>query len=243
MPALLSLDGVCKTHRRGRHANVVLDRVSFHVGVGEFAAIFGRRGAGKTTLLRIAAGLDAPDAGRVTLDGRDLLATGRRRRLDGLPDGIGWLVRSGPLTRSMPMLDFVAMPLLERVPHREARRRAGAALERATAGALVDARWPELSDAERVLVALARATVRRPALLLADDPTAGLGTREREIVLGLLREATDENEMSALITVPALPDVLRAHRVMSLSGGELMEPTRQRTGDHLVVAADRRESV
>lgn len=228
MTALLSVDRVCKTYWRGRHEIVVLDSVSFEIERGEFAAMYGRRATGKSTLLRIAAGLDAPDSGTVTLAGRDLFPGCRPPRLRGLARGVGWMQRSGPLLASMTMVDYIAMPLLDELPHRQAHQRAARALDRMAAGQLADAVWGEMSDAERMLAMLARAIVREPELLLADDPTAGLDTREREIVLGLLRRAAETSRTAVLIAVPAVPDLLRAHRVMTLSGGELMQPTRQR---------------
>jgi ABC-type multidrug transport system ATPase subunit len=231
MPPLLALERVTKTYWRGRHEIVALDDVSLEIEAGEFAAIFGRHAAGKSTLLRIAAGLDAPDSGTVRLDGRDLFPHGRPPRLGGLPAGIAWMQRSGPLTPSMQMLDYVAMPLLEDVPHRVAQQRAARALDRMGASHLADAIWGRMSDAERILAMLGRAIVREPALLLADDPTSGLDTREREIVLGLLRTATRPGDMAVLMTVPEVPDMLRSHRVMALSDGELMQPSRRKRGE------------
>jgi lipoprotein-releasing system ATP-binding protein len=242
VPPLLALDRVSKTHWRGRHEIVALDEVSFGLEAGEFAAIFGRRASGKSTLLRIAAGLDAPDSGTVALNGRDLFPTGRRPRLGGLPEGVGWMQRTGPLTGSMRILDYVAMPLLEHVSHRQAHQRAIRALDRMVAGHLADAVWGTMSDAERMLAMLARAIVHEPVLLLADDPTAGLDTQEREIVLGLVRRLTESSGMAALITVPEVPDVLRSHRVMSLSGGELMQPTRHRSRTVIDFPRSRNES-
>jgi ABC-type lipoprotein export system ATPase subunit len=230
MPPLLALERVSKSHWRGRHEIVALDGVSFELDAGEFAAVFGRRASGKSTLLRIAAGLDAPDSGTVALNGRDLFPGGKRPRLGGLPKGVGWMQRSGPLTGSMKIVDYVAMPLLESVAHRQAQQQAVRALDRMAAGQLTDAVWSTMSDAERMLAMLARATVHDPVLLLADDPTAGLDTREREIVLGLLRKLTEGCGTTVLIAVPEVPDVLRSHRVMSLSGGELMQPSRHRNG-------------
>lgn len=228
MAPLLSLDRVSKTHWRGRHEIIALDDVSFELEAGEFAAIFGRRAAGKSTLLRIAAGLDAPDSGTVTLDGRDLFPSGRRPRLGGLPKGVGWMQRTGPLTGSMRIIDYVAMPLLETVSYRKAHQQAVRALDRVAASQLADAIWGTMSDAERMLAMLARASVDEPALLLADDPTSGLDTQERAIVLGLLRRLTETTGTTTLITVPEVCDMLRSHRVMSLSGGELLQPTRHR---------------
>jgi len=225
-PPLLAFDRVSKTYRRGRHENVVLDGVSFELAAGELAAVFGRRAAGKSTLLRIAAGLDAPDAGSVALNGSPLFRAGRRPRLGGLPSGVGWLQRSGPFTASMSVVDYVAMPLLETTSSRHARARALEALDRMAATRWADARWQTMSDGERTLAALARATVTEPSLLLADDPVSGLDTREREVVLGLLRDLAVTRGTTVLITVAALPDTLRAHRIMSLSDGELMQAAR-----------------
>lgn len=219
---LLAFDHVCRTFWRGAHEIVVLDDVSFELEARELAAVFGRQASGKTTLLRIAAGLDLPDSGTVRLAGAELHAGGRRPRLGGLPDGVGWMQRSGPQISSMTMRDYVAMPLLESTRHRAALQRASRALDRMNAGHLGDAVWSGMSDAERTLAMLARALVREPALLLADDPTAGLDTRDREVLLGLLRRAAESSEMAVLITVPEVPDMLRSHAVMTLSDGELM---------------------
>lgn len=237
---LLAFDRVTKTYVRGEHETVVLDAVSFEIEAGQLAAIFGRRAAGKSTLLRIAAGLEPPDRGTVLLGGAPL---SRGRRLGGLPRRVGWMRRSRPLSASMPIVDYVALPLLETTPHRRARQLAVEALERLEAACWADARWSTMSDSERTLAALARAIVGEPALLLADDPTAGLGMREREVVLGLLRRLSESDGTTVLITVPALPDTLRAHRIMSLSDGELMQASGQRAAVTEPAGGRRSESV
>ncbi|HXE45743.1 MAG TPA: ATP-binding cassette domain-containing protein [Conexibacter sp.] len=227
---LLALERVSKSHWRGRHEIVVLDEVSLEVDRGELVAIFGQRAAGKTTLLRIAAGIEAPDGGSVRFEGREL-ADGRFRRLGGIHPRIGWVGRQAPFASGMRMLDHVALPLLKAVPAEKAERRATRALKRVGAGELASARWHELSDAERTLVTIAHAIVREPALLLADDPTSGLGVEERETVLGLLRSIADEQQTAVLATIPEIPDALRSHRVLSLSDGELIQATRRAPGE------------
>jgi ABC-type lipoprotein export system ATPase subunit len=227
---LLALERVSKSHWRGRHEIVVLDDVSLELDAGELVAIFGQRAAGKTTLLRIAAGIEAPDSGRVLFEGRELGAA-RLRRLAGMHARIGWVGRQGPFASGMRMLDHVALPLLRVVPAEEAERRATRTLKRMGAGDLAGARWHELSDAERTLVTIAHGIVREPALLLADDPTSGLGVEERETVLGLLRAIAEERRMAVLATVPEIPDALRSHRVMSLGDGELIQATRRDPGE------------
>jgi ABC-type lipoprotein export system ATPase subunit len=223
---LLTVDGVSKRYWRGRHEIVVLEDVSFDLHAGEFAAIFGQRPSGKTPLLRIAAGIERPDSGTVAFDGEDLTAWARRRG-SGLHPRIGWMRRQGPFLPSMQMLEYVAVPLLLRkVSHGHAQRLATRALRRIGAAELARARWRELDDAERTLVMIAQAVVREPALLVADDPTMGLGTIERENVLTGLRDIADETGMAVLMAVPDVPDMLRSHTVMSLSDGELIRPTR-----------------
>jgi ABC-type lipoprotein export system ATPase subunit len=223
---LLSLDRVSKRYWRGRHEIVVLDNVSFDVEAGEFAAIFGQRASGKTPLLRIAAGIEPADRGTVRFRGEDLTAWARKRG-SGLHPRMGWLRRDGPFLPSMQMLDWVAFPLLGRVLHDEADRLATRALRRMGADELARARWAELDNAERTLVMIAQAIVREPALLVADDPTMGLGATEREGVLRHLRDIAKETGMAVLMAVPDVPDMLRSHTVMSLSDGELIRPTRR----------------
>src|SRR5512142_2354641 len=191
---LLALERIRKSYWRGRHELVVLDDVSFEIEPGEFVAIFGQRAAGKTTLLRIAAGIESPDAGTVRFGGRDLRG-GRVKRLAGIDARISWVGRQGPFASGMRMLDHVALPLLGSLAADEAERHAARALKRVGASDLAGARWAELSDAERTLVTIAHAIAREPALLLADDPTSGLGVEERETVLGLLRSIVEEQGM------------------------------------------------
>ncbi len=224
---LLSLDRVSKRYWRGRHEIVVLDNVSLDLDAGEFAAIFGQRSAGKTPLLRIAAGIEVADSGTVSFAGEDITALASTPRRPGLHEQMGWMRRSGPYLASMEMLDYVALPLLGNMRHEEAHRRATRALRSMHADELARATWTEMSDPERTMVMLAQAIVREPALLLADDPTMGLGVGEREIVLALLRKVAEESGMAVLMTVPDVPDMLRSHTVMSLSDGELILPTRR----------------
>ncbi|HEX4804792.1 MAG TPA: ATP-binding cassette domain-containing protein [Conexibacter sp.] len=227
---LLALERVSKSHWRGRHEIVVLDDVSLEVAAGELVTVFGQRAAGKTTLLRIAAGIEAPDAGSVRFEGGEL-GGGRLRRLGGIHPRIGWVGRQAPFASGMRMLDHVALPLLGGASSEKAERRATRALKRVGAGDLARARWHELSDAERTLVTIAHAIVREPALLLADDPTSGLGVEERETVLALLRAVAEERRMAVLATVPEIPDALRSHRVMSLGDGELIQASRRPAGE------------
>ncbi len=221
MAPLLSLEGVCRSYWRGSHETVVLAEVSLDVHAGEFVAVWGQRGAGKTTLAMIAAGLEAPEHGRVSFAGRDLANVARGRE-PHLHQGIGWVQRMGPRNGELrTSIDYVALPLLGRHSPRNARRRATAMLKRLAVADCAGERWESLTDGERTLVALAHALVREPKLLVADDPTANLNVLQREEVTGLLRRAADEEGLGILITVPDVPEAAYADRIGSLSHGRL----------------------
>jgi lipoprotein-releasing system ATP-binding protein len=225
MPALLQLDAVCKSFWRGPREVRVLHDASLEVHAGELVGIYGQRGAGKTTLLRIAAGFEPPDEGQVLFGGASLRDRSRHELARIHREQIGWVERAGPHSFELPMRVYVALPLYRSLGPAAAQRRAVAALARVGADDAADAHWSSLSDAARILVAIAQALVREPQLLLVDDPTAGLGIVDRERVVGLLRSAAEDAGLGVLMAVPDMPAMLHAHEVRSLSRGRLLAPT------------------
>lgn len=227
---LLSLDGVAKRYARGYRELLALDDVSLEVDRGDFVAIWGGSRSGKTTLLRIAAGVESPDAGTVTYAGSDLASLSRRRRARLLLDEIGCVWQTGRITRGLSVLDHVALPRFRGRSHTQARREAHDALERVGVPLAAQARWHELSDGERTRVALAHALIRRPKLLLADEPTANLNMIEREQVLSVLRSIAEDAGVAVVMTAPDAPNLLQSHRLMSLDGGRLIKPRSEQRG-------------
>jgi ABC-type lipoprotein export system ATPase subunit len=232
---LLSLESVSKTYWRGPHELHVLRDVSLDLHLGDFVAVYGQQSSGKTTLLKVAAGVEPPDEGCVRFDGQDL-ATLRRGRLSELRrDEIGWVRRTGPQSADLRMIDYVALPVLNRYGEREAQRCAKRALAIVGAEPCAFDQWATLSDGERMSVVIAHGLVREPRLLLVDDPTAGLDPIERERIVGLLRSFADEGTLGVLMTVPDLPATLRARDVRSLSGGTLLAPEAPPGGRGVVI--------
>jgi putative ABC transport system ATP-binding protein len=232
MKPLLSLDAVTRSYARGTAEVMVLDGVSLTVHAGELVAVYGQRGSGKTTLLEIAAGFDDPDAGRVRFEGRDLASISSPDLARLHRDRIAWVDRLGSVSRELSPLEYVALPLYRRLGPRESRRRASEALRHVGVERCADQDWDELSNTTRVLVSIAQGLVREPKLLIADDPTAGLGIVDRERVVGLLRAAADEGGAGVLMAVPDMPAMVLAHEVRALSRGRLRAPT-ERGGDDL----------
>jgi ABC-type lipoprotein export system ATPase subunit len=227
MTPLLSLTDVGKSFWRGTVRVEVLRRVSLELAPGDFVAVWGSLGSGKTTLLRLAAGLDVPDEGEVLFEGRRIVALAKRDLQHLRRHDVGFADRSGPLERELTALDHVAFPLMGTMRRPEASRRAMEALRQLGlepgCGAL---RWRELTDGERTLVSIAHAVVRRPKLLLVDDPTSNLGLHERERTVALLHRLASERDMAVLMTAPDSAATLGAHEVFTLSGGELLSAGR-----------------
>jgi predicted ABC-type transport system involved in lysophospholipase L1 biosynthesis ATPase subunit len=230
---LLSLSAVSKSYLRGRHEVSVLLNASMQLYEGEVLSVLGQRRTGKTTLLKIAAGLEAPDQGAVSLAGEDLteLSDAQLSRLLG--EQIGWVHSGGPRSR-VHVLDYVALPLLMTLGDRDAYTRAEKALERVGVAECAGQRWETLSDAERGLVGIAHAIARGPKLLLVDDLTTILGIRETDALARLLRALAKESQMGVLMTVSESSAALRSDRMMSLAGGRLSgasDPPDREQGD------------
>jgi ABC-type ATPase involved in cell division len=223
MGSLLQLDGVSKRFAHGgrrRRERVALHDVSLALRAGELVAVWGQRRSGRTTLLRVAGGVVAPSAGTVRFDGRDL----RERSPLGLPGGIGYCQREFSPVIGEVVIEHVAAPLLvERRPTADAEAQAFAALKRAGAAACAELEPDELDHGETIRVAIARAIVSRPRLLLVDEPAVGLPpTRAGEgAVHALLASLAHDDGIAVLTTVDDAAGLAGADRALTLDGGEL----------------------
>jgi putative ABC transport system ATP-binding protein len=215
-----------RVYGTGADAVHALRDVDLSIAAGEFVAIMGPSGSGKSTLLHLVGGLDRPDGGEVLIEGETLaelndeaLAHVRRRR-------IGFVLQFFNLFPLLSARENVAFPLL--LDGRgDALALADAALERVGLSERAKHRPNQLSGGEQQRVAVARALVTEPAVVLADEPTGSLDSLAGEDVLRLLRVAADDGHAVLLITHHA-PAAAYADRVVRLRDGAVVP-----TADHV----------
>ena len=216
-PAVLRLENLTKRYRRDRPA--VFEELNLELGQCEYLAVMGESGVGKSTLLNLLAGLDRPDSGRVLLEGNDLSAmdddatTLQRRR------AVGFVFQAFHVLAYLTVEQNVALPLeLLGVAAPVRSRRTGEMLEGVGIAGLARRYARELSGGEVQRIAIARALVHRPRLLLADEPTGNLDPRTAAQILALLRTQIKANSAAGILITHSRTAAETADRILVLDG-------------------------
>ena len=221
---VLELRGVSKTYRLGQHVVPALRGVDLVVQPGEMLALTGPSGSGKSTLLNLAGLLDRPDSGEIRLRGKSVTALGETEATHLRRDTIGFVFQGFNLVPVMTVADNVDYPLLLAGVGAQERRLRVAEMLRAVgleehAGHRPDA----LSGGQRQRVAIARALVKRPSLVIADEPTASLDSHTADQVLDVIRQCGHAQGAAFLIASHDARLVRRCDRVIALLDGSIAD--------------------
>jgi len=221
---LVALEGVAKQVRLPDDSTLdILRGIDLTIDAGDHVSIVGRSGSGKTTLLNILGMLDTPTAGSVTVDGREVGQLSNRQRDMARGRDIGFVFQQFNLLPGRTALENVLVPLLYSSGRTFWRRRelAAAMLERVGLGDRLDAKPERLSGGEQQRVAIARALVRRPRLILADEPTGALDIETGASVMELLDDVAAESGAALVAITHDLHVAARARRHYRLDAGVL----------------------
>ncbi len=231
--AIVEARGLTRIYRLGEERVAGIRGATLTVGPSEFAVLAGPSGSGKTTLLNLLGLLDRPDEGSLLFEGRDVSALndGERSRLRR--ERIGFVFQSHQLVPVLSAAENVGIALWIRdVPEAECRRRAVEALDAVGLSGLAGRRPDALSGGERQRVAVARALVGKPAVILADEPTASLDSETALRLLDLFETLHRERNVAFVFSSHDPAIVSRARRRLRLKDGriEADEPTHPEGG-------------
>jgi lipoprotein-releasing system ATP-binding protein len=196
---MLVISDIAKQYPTPRGPLTVLSGVSLSLERGDAAAIMGPSGAGKSTLLYILGGLEPPTAGAVTLDGRNPYQLPEKELAAFRNQMVGFIFQDHCLLPQCSVLENVLIPTLVAVDRDDYPKRARELLEQVGLADRLDHRPAELSGGEKQRVALARALIRRPHLLLCDEPTGNLDEASAEMVAALLLELHSRQETMLIV--------------------------------------------
>ncbi len=199
--ALIEIKNVKKQYTSGDDVVEALRGVDISIEAGEFITIMGQSGSGKSTLLSVLGGMNHPSAGEVVMAGVKLYQLSGEKLADFRAQNLGFVFQSFHLISYLTAIENVMLPLaIVKMSTAAKKRAAGQALERVGLGGKLDRLPNQLSGGEQERVAIARAIVNNPHILLADEPTGNLDSKTSEEVMALFRELNDAGQTVVMVT-------------------------------------------
>ncbi|MCR4602523.1 MAG: ABC transporter ATP-binding protein [Prevotella sp.] len=222
---MIKLENIQKVFRTEEVETVALGGVSLEVNKGEFVAVMGPSGCGKSTLLNILGLLDNPTSGTYMLDGQDVGSLRESQRTKVRKGQIGFVFQSFNLIDELNVEENVELPLSYLgVPKKERRQRVQEILQRMAISHRAHHFPQQLSGGQQQRVAIARAVVSRPKLILADEPTGNLDTKNGHEVMQLLTQLWQDGTTVVMVT-HSQRDAACAQRIINLLDGQVVENT------------------
>ena len=221
---MIQLKNITKTVRSGADDLTILDDVSLEIPDGEFVAITGASGSGKSTLLGLIAGLDAPTSGEILIDGEQITAMSEDALARLRSEKIGFIFQSFHLIPSLTAYENILVPM-EISGFKNARETADKLLADVALTNRGHHYPSELSGGEQQRIAIARAFANRPKILLADEPTGNLDSRNGQHIFALMTELHDQSNATLVLVTHDQELANRAHRQIRLRDGRVVADT------------------
>jgi putative ABC transport system ATP-binding protein len=219
---MIELANVAKSHRHGVNEVRALRGISARIEQGSFTFIVGPSGSGKSTLLYLIGSLDEPTSGEIVVDGRALSRLSTAQRDKYRRDDVGFIFQNFNLLSNLTAVENALVPYLPAGVSGEMRRRATELLKQVGLGNRLDHRPNELSGGEQQRVAIVRAVLKRPKLVLADEPTGELDSATGAEVFGHLRRLHEEQRTTVLVVTHDQRYISSGDNVLRLQDGTLI---------------------
>ncbi len=219
---MIKITDICKVFRTEEIETVALDNVSFEIGDGEFVAIMGPSGCGKSTLMNILGLLDNPTSGKYYLGDREVGSLHEKDRTQLRKGTIGFVFQSFNLIEELNVFENVELPLVYmKVPAAERKARVEEVLKKMNISHRAKHFPQQLSGGQQQRVAIARAVVGKPSIILADEPTGNLDSKNGQEVMEMLSQLNQEGTTIVMVT-HSERDASYALRTVRLFDGEIV---------------------
>ena len=220
--AIVKLENLSKVYQQGKLTVTAVDKVSLEIQNGDFAVLCGPSGSGKTSLLNLIGGLDVASSGKVWIDNLDLSTLSRSKLSEVRKNRIGFVFQAYNLIPVMTAYENAAFVLnLQGVSDQECQQRVMATLKAVGLEGLEQRRPDEMSGGQQQRVAIARAIVTKPAIVLADEPTANVDSHTAEALLDLMQDLNQQQGITFLFSTHDQHVMDRAQRIIKVRDGHI----------------------
>lgn len=222
----LKVENLCKVYGKGESQVTALDHVSLTIEKGEFAAIIGSSGSGKSTLLHIIGGVDLPTSGKVYLNGQDVYAQDNEKLAIFRRRQVGLIYQFHNLIPTLNVVENITLPILmdKRKVNKE---RLDDLLDLLGLKERRTHLPNQLSGGQQQRVAIGRALMNAPAVMLADEPTGSLDSRNGHEIIRLLKESHEKYHQTLIIVTHDENIALQAERIITVADGKIVRDERQ----------------
>ena len=222
----LEIEDLCKVYGSGVNKVTALDHVSLHIEKGDFTAIIGTSGSGKSTLLHAIAGVDIPTSGKIYLDGQDVYAQNSEKLAIFRRRQVGLIYQFHNLIPTLNVVENITLPIL--MDRRKVNKgRLNELLELLGLQERKTHLPNQLSGGQQQRVAIGRALMNAPAVMLADEPTGSLDSRNGQEIIRLLKESHRKYHQSLIIVTHDENIALQADRIIGIADGKVIRDERQ----------------
>jgi ABC-type lipoprotein export system ATPase subunit len=225
---IIELKHISKWYNLAGRPSFILKDINLTVAEGEFISIMGPSGSGKSTLLNIVGMLDAPSEGEYNFMGQPVLKLKEKQRTDLYKRNIGFIFQAYHLIDELTVYENIETPLLyQNVKSQERKAMVADVLDRFNIVGKKDLFPAQLSGGQQQLVGIARALIAKPKLLLADEPTGNLNSRQGEDIMKLFQKINEEEKVTIIQVTHSEKNAEYAHRIIHLMDGRIESVTQQ----------------
>ena len=223
---ILKVENLCKVYGAGENQVIALDHVSLTIEKGEFTAIIGSSGSGKSTLLHAIAGVDTPTSGKIYLDGQDVYAGSNEKLAIFRRRQVGLIYQFNNLIPTLNVVENITLPILMD-KRRVNKKRLNDLLDLLGLQERKSHLPNQLSGGQQQRVAIGRALMNAQAVMLADEPTGALDSRNGHEIIKLLKESNRKYGQTLLLVTHDENIALQAERIITIADGKVVRDERQ----------------